>query len=209
MKPAVAAVASLVAAVFVPRVAFAVAQGRVRRKLLNQFPDAIGLIVRAVRAGIPVTEGIAEVARELATPTGPEFKRIRDEISIGVDLETALWTAANRIRLPEYRFFVVTIVLQRETGGNLAEILESLAETIRKRKALRERAHALSAEAKTSVYILAALPFVAGAGLFVLSRAYIVRLFTTSDGKMLLGLAVVSLILGLGTMHLMIRRALS
>ena len=74
-----------------------------------------------------------------------------DELSVGVDLETALWSLATRTALPEYRFFVVTIVLQRETGGNLTETLDNLADVIRKRRAVRQRAHALSAEARTSI----------------------------------------------------------
>ncbi len=187
--------------------------GRARRalaeRLLDQFPDAIGLIVRAVRAGVPVTEGIRIVSAEMPAPAGPEFKRVIDELSVGVDLETALWSLATRTGLPEYRFFVVTIVLQRETGGNLTETLDNLADVIRKRRAVRQRARALSAEARLSIFILSALPFVAGSALYVMNRDYILRLFTTPEGKTLLGAAVVSLVLGLGTMHLMIRKALS
>jgi tight adherence protein B len=178
-------------------------------RLLDQFPDAIGLIVRAVRAGVPVTEGIRIVSAEMPAPVGPEFKRVIDELSVGVDLETALWSLAARTSLPEYRFFVVTIVLQRETGGNLTETLDNLADVIRKRRAVRQRAHALSAEARTSTYVLAALPFVTGVGLYLTNPDYLTRLFTTSDGKLMLIAAAVSLAAGLGTMSMLIRKALS
>ncbi|GEO40565.1 tight adherence protein B [Skermanella aerolata] len=187
--------------------------GRARRalaeRLLDQFPDAIGLIVRAVRAGVPVTEGIRIVSAEMPAPAGPEFKRVIDELSVGVDLETALWSLATRTGLPEYRFFVVTIVLQRETGGNLTETLDNLADVIRKRRAVRQRAHALSAEARTSTYVLAALPFITGGGLYVINPDYLARLFTTSDGKLMLAAAAVSLACGLGSMSMLIRKALS
>ena len=187
--------------------------GRARRalseRLLDQFPDAIGLIVRAVRAGVPVTEGIRIVSAEMPAPAGPEFKRVMDELSVGVDLETALWSLATRTALPEYRFFVVTIVLQRETGGNLTETLDNLADVIRKRRAVRQRAHALSAEARTSSYVLAALPFVTGGGLYVMNPNYLARLFTTGDGKLMLAAAAVSLACGLASMSMLIRKALS
>lgn len=196
-------------AVIGARLVFTRARRAVNDRLLDQFPDAIGLIVRAVRAGVPVTEGIRIVSAELPAPVGPEFRRVVDELAVGVDLETALWALAARTGLPEYRFFVVTIVLQRETGGNLTETLDNLADVIRKRRAVRQRAHALSAEARTSTYVLAALPFVSGAGLYVINPDYLTRLFTDPQGKLLLAAAATSLTLGLVTMKMLIRRALS
>jgi tight adherence protein B len=178
-------------------------------RLLDQFPDAIGLIVRAVRAGVPVTEGVRIVSAEMPAPIGPEFRRVIDELSVGVDLETALWSLATRTAIPEYRFFVVTIVLQRETGGNLTETLDNLADVIRKRRAVRQRAHALSTEARTSTYVLTALPFVTGFGLYLTNPDYLARLFTTPDGKLMLMAATASLIAGLVTMQTLIRKALS
>ena len=196
-------------AVIGARLVFTRARRAVNDRLLDQFPDAIGLIVRAVRAGVPVTEGIRIVSAELPAPVGPEFRRVVDELAVGVDLETALWALAARTGLPEYRFFVVTVVLQRETGGNLTETLDNLADVIRKRRAVRQRAHALSAEARTSTYVLAALPFVSGAGLYVINPDYLTRLFTDPQGKLLLAAAATSLTLGLVTMKMLIRRALS
>jgi tight adherence protein B len=191
------------------RFMFTRAKRAVNDRLLDQFPDAIGLIVRAVRAGIPVAEGLRVVSAEMPAPVGPEFKRVIEELAVGVDLETALWSLAARTGLPEYRFFVVTVVLQRETGGNLTETLDNLADVIRKRRAVRQRAHALSAEARTSTYVLAGLPFVTGAGLYIMNPVYLSRLFTEPQGKLLLAAAACSLIMGLFTMSMLIRRALS
>lgn len=188
---------------------FARARSRTLAKLLDQLPDAVGLVVRAIRSGIPVAESMRALADAMPVPTGPEFRRVADELAVGVDLEAALWRLAERSGLPEYRFFVVAVVLQRETGGDLAETLGQLADVIRKRRAVRQRGFALSAEARTSVWVLTALPFVALASLYVLNPPYVLRLFTTPDGKMLLGLAAFSLGLGLLTMQTMIRKILA
>jgi tight adherence protein B len=106
--------------------------------------------------------------------------------------------------MPEYRFFVTAVVLQRETGGSLAETLDNLSEVIRTRKAITLKAKALSAEARMSVYVLAVLPFVTVGALFVISPDYIGKLFEP-DGKMLLGIAAILMTLGLGSMQLMVR----
>ncbi|HYH37543.1 MAG TPA: type II secretion system F family protein [Azospirillum sp.] len=205
LGPPAAAAAALGAA----RWRFTRARRRTVARLLDQLPDAVGLVVRSIRSGIPVAESMRALADSMPAPTGPEFRRVADEVAVGVDLEAALWRLAERSDLPEYRFFVVAVVLQRETGGDLAETLGQLADVIRKRRALRQRGFALSAEARTSVWVLAALPFVAMGSLYVLSPAYVMRLFTTPDGKMLLGLAAVSLALGLLTMQAMIRKILA
>lgn len=177
-------------------------------RLLDQFPDALGLVVRAVRAGVPVAEGIKMVAAELPAPIGREFRQVADAIAIGTDLEQALWDLAKRTQLPEFRFFVVTVVLQRETGGNLTETLDNLADVIRKRRAVRQRAKALTAEARMSIMVLAVLPFVAGGGLWLINPDYLLKLFTTAEGRGLLAAALGSLGIGLGSMHLLIKRTL-
>jgi tight adherence protein B len=204
--PAIAGAALLLA--FVPRLAFASARGRLAALLLAQFPDALGLMVRAVRSGIPISEGIRTVGIELPAPTGPEFRRIADDVALGSDLETALARAAERTRLPEYRFFAVSVALQQESGGNIAETLDGLADTIRRRKTIREKGKALSAEARMSTWVLVALPFLAGGGLFLINPAYMGRLFTTPEGKVILAVAIVMLITGIGSMQALIKGAL-
>ena len=191
------------------RAFFNACERRRSQALYMQFPDALAMIVRSVRVGIPVTEGISIVAREGLSPTCIEFQRLGSQISIGVALVDALREMALRNRLPEYRFFATALALQSQTGGGLSEALENLADVIRKRLALRVRAHALAAEAKTSIGILAALPFVTAAGLAVVNPDYLFILFTERTGQHVFSLALLSLGCGLLAMRSMIRRSLS
>jgi tight adherence protein B len=200
----IAAPAGLGAFLLVPRMVCGWALSNQRLKLLEQMPDALGLLVRAARSGMPVSEGVRVCAKESAAPTADEFRIIADQVAVGTPLDAALEEAADRTGMPEYRFFVTAVVLQRETGGSLAETLDNLSEVIRTRKAIILKAQALSAEARMSVYVLAALPFFAVGALSVMSPEYIAKLFEP-DGKMLLGIAAVLMTLGLGSMQLMIR----
>ena len=195
--------------VMLSRFAFHWSDQRRRDALYAQFPDALGMIVRAVRVGIPPGEGIRTVAREAAAPTRLEFALLHDRISIGTTLEDALRELADRNDLAEYRFFATALALQSQTGGGLTETLETLAEVIRRRLALRARGLALAAEAKTSIMVLAGLPFVSGGALGVLNPAYVSRFLTDPDCQKVLLAAIVLLCSGLLTMHIMIRKALS
>lgn len=176
--------------------------------LFKQFPDALAMIVRSVRVGIPVTEAIRTVARDSQQPTAREFQRMADRLTVGMPLDEALEETAARVGLPEYSFFATALALQSQTGGGLTDTLENLADVIRKRVALRARAAALSAEAKTSAAILALLPFFAGGALMVLSPDYLTILFTDPRGQQVLGAAVLMLTMGILVMRSMIRRAL-
>lgn len=166
------------------------------------------MIVRSVRVGIPVSEAIRTVSREGPEPTAIEFGRLSDQVAIGVALEDALRDVAVRSGLPEYRFFATALALQAQTGGALTEILENLADVIRKRVATRARAHALASEAKTSSYILAALPVVTGLAIGVLNPKYMSLLFTDPMGNKVFAAAIGMLGLGMGVMRLTISRSL-
>ncbi len=178
-------------------------------KLFQQFPDALAMIVRAVRVGIPVTDSITAVGRELEAPTGPEFARLADELAIGMLLEDALRSMAERNKLQEYRFFATALSLQSQTGGGLSETLENLADVIRKRVAVRQKGEALSAEAKMSSIVLASLPPFAAVGLWIMNSAYIVMLFTDPLGQKILAGAILMLSLGIMSMKTLIRKSLS
>ncbi len=191
------------------RAAFGWLDARRRETLFRQFPDALGMITRAVRVGIPVSEAIRSVAREAPPETAAEFQRIADRLSIGLPLEQALAETAHRTGVPEYRFFATALALQSQTGGGLSETLENLAEVIRKRVALKERGYALAAEARTSAGILAALPFFTCGVLAVLSPGYIALLFSDPGGQQILAAAIGMLVIGILLMRGMIRRALS
>jgi tight adherence protein B len=176
-----------------------------RDRMMEQFPDTMGLIVRSVRAGIPVVEGIRQVARDVPAPTGPEFRRIADDLAIGASLEAALWRSAERKNLPEFRFFLVSVILQRETGGNISEALENLAEVVRKRRMLDRKTAALTSEARASTYVLAALPFFTGTMIYITNPAYIERLFVTPEGKLVLAVAIGLLAAGLLIMKAIVK----
>jgi tight adherence protein B len=188
---------------------FAWCERRRRDRLFEQFPDALAMIVRAVRVGIPVTDSIRGVGRELQAPTGPEFVRLSNELAIGAMLPDALKSMAERNSLQEYRFFATALSLQSQTGGGLSETLENLADVIRKRVAVRQKGHALSAEAKMSSIVLGCLPPFAGVGLWIANSAYITLLFVDPVGQKILVTAILTMATGIVVMNYMIRKSLS
>lgn len=191
------------------RWAFASVHRKRAAALYKQLPDALGMVVRAVRAGIPVVEALRTIGRELADPTGAEFRRLSDQLAIGIPMEEALKRLARRSGLPEYRFFAVALTLQNSAGGNLTETLENLADVVRKRVATRLRGHALASQARASAYVLSAVPVFAGCALLLINPRYVLVLFNDPRGNMVLASALASLAIGLGTMKAIIRRSLS
>ncbi len=187
---------------------FRMLHARYAERLYRQFPDVLSMIVRSVRAGIPLHEALRVVARESLEPTAQQFTRVVDQMAIGIRLEEALRDAASRTGVAEYAFFTVALTLQAQTGGSLAETLDNLADVIRKRVALRLRAVALASEARTSAYVLAALPVVTGLALSVLNYDYIRPLFDTPRGNRVLFTAIGLLCLAGAAMRVMIRRSL-
>lgn len=137
--------------------------GRAIKKRVTQFttrfPDAIDLLVRGLRSGLPVTETFQIVSQELPGPVGEEFKGVIERIRIGNTMEAALQETAIMLGTPEFQFFCITIQIQRETGGNLAETLSNLSDVLRKRAQMKLKIRAMSSEAKASAYIVGALPF--------------------------------------------------
>jgi len=206
--PPLALASAGAAALGVPTLLVRSAQKRNQRRFLDLFPDALDLIVRAVKAGLPVLDAIELTAREIDAPIGMEFDRILGEIQVGVEIEDALQQAAARIRVPDFRFFVVSVMLQRQTGGGVAEILSGLSTIIRQRKALRTKARALTAEATASTALIAAMPFIAGAGLFLINRDLMSVLFIDPRGRFMLGIAIGCLCFGILVMQAIIRRSL-
>jgi tight adherence protein B len=126
----------------------------------GKFPDAIELLVRGLRSGLPVTETLAVVAQEVPGPVGVEFKAITDRIRVGRTMEESLQETADRLGIPEFNFFCITLAIQRETGGNLAETLSNLADVLRKRSQMKLKIRAMSSESKASAYIVGSLPFI-------------------------------------------------
>ncbi|WP_448581180.1 type II secretion system F family protein [Thermaurantiacus sp.] len=171
-----------------------------------QLPDTIGLMVRCVRAGIPVAEAVAEAGSEMAAPAGPLFAAADRQIRLGRPLEQALWDIAATVRLAEFNFLCVAVAVQRETGGNLAETLAALETTVRKRLALRLKVRALTSEARASALIIGALPLLMAVGLAFLAPDYLTPLLVTDPGRLLLATAVGALGLGGAIMSHLVRR---
>ncbi len=167
---------------------------------LNLFPDAIDLIVRALKSGLPISEAIVGAAHEIGDPVGSEFRTVESGMRMGRDLDSLLWDIAKRIDSPELRFFIIALNVQRETGGNLAETLNNLGELLRRRRSMRQKARAMASEARASTMILGSLPIVVTLILFLTSPNYIMTLFTDVRGLMLVAIAIGMLLAGIGIM---------
>lgn len=173
---------------------------RKRKRMLKferQLPDAIDLIVRALKAGHAFSGGLKMVAEEFEDPIGPEFDKTLDEINFGVGVQEALKNLTLRIDCPDLKFFVTSIILQRETGGNLAEILENLSYLIRERFKLHGKIRVLSAEGKMSAIILISLPFLVGVAISIINPKYISLLFTDPAGRVVSLFAVFMMAMGI------------
>lgn len=147
-------------------------------KFTAKFPDAIELLVRGLRSGLPITETIGVVGNELDGPVGEEFRSVGDKMKIGRTMDAALQETADRIGTPEFQFFVITIAIQRETGGNLAETLANLATVLRLRGQMRLKIKAMSSESKASALIIGALPFIVFGLIWFINGNYMQRFFT-------------------------------
>jgi tight adherence protein B len=165
-------------------------------KFLKLFPDAIELMVRGLRAGLPVAESFITVSKELPPPMGDTFANVAQQAQLGVPMEKALSDNATKLGLTEFNFFVTTIILQRETGGNLSEILNNLADMLRQRHMMKLKISALSSEARASAYIVGALPFLVFAILMFFSPTYLAPLFEDARGNKALIAAGASLSIG-------------
>ncbi|MGB3795533.1 MAG: type II secretion system F family protein [Alteraurantiacibacter sp.] len=147
-------------------------------KFTSKFPDAIELLVRGLRSGLPVTETLSVVASELPGPVGAEFRAVTERIKIGRTMEEALQVTADKLDTPEFQFFVITLAIQRETGGNLAETLSNLADVLRKRSQMKLKIRAMSSESKASAYIVGSLPFIVFGLIFWINPDYLGTFFT-------------------------------
>jgi len=174
-------------------------------KFTNLFPEAIELIVRGLKSGLPVQESIQVVGNEIQDPVGVEFREISDALKIGQTIEEAMWEASRRLDTPEFKFFVISLVIQRETGGNLTETLGNLSDILRKRKQMKLKIKAMSSEARASALIIGALPFAMFGILFLMNPGYVSQLFQETRGLMLLGVGGVSMSIGFFVMGKMIR----
>jgi tight adherence protein B len=173
-------------------------------KFQKQFPEGLELISRALRAGHAITSGMALAAEEFDDPLGSEFGLVIDEINFGSSITDALKNFADRIGCLEVKYFVVSLIIQRESGGNLSEIIEKIAHIIRERFKLQGKIRALAGEGKFSAIILIALPFVVIAALRLTNPKYIDVLFSHPVGRLLVGIAGCMMAIGMLVMKRMI-----
>ena len=169
------------------------------------FPDAIDLMVRALRSGLPISEAIIGAGHEIADPVGSELRLVESGMRLGRDLDALLWDIAKRIDSPEFRFFTIALSVQRETGGNLGETLSNLANSLRRRRQMRAKVHAMTSETRATTMILGGLPLVVIGLLMLTSPSYLAPLFHDARGYFLDGVAVAMLVSGVAIMNRMAR----
>ena len=200
-KPAILGImGSLLLGIVIPYAIVGIKGARRIKKFLTLFPDAIDFIVRGLRSGLPATESMNMVGAEMEEPIRSIFSDIGESVRLGVSVEKALHGTARKLNSTEFNFFVTSIVLQRETGGNLSEILSNLADVLRKRFMMRMKIKSMSSEAKASAIIVGALPFVVILALLFVSPAYLDPLINDPRGHIADAIAVMMMGAGIGIM---------
>lgn len=204
-SPAISVLSGIGSGLMLPHALVKKLIARRLKKFTAEFPQAIDLIVRGLKSGLPVPASIRTVAEEIRDPVGKEFRLISDRLRIGQPLEEALTITAKRVPTPEFYFFVTSLSIQRETGGNLAETLENLSNVLRQRRQMKQKIRAMSSEAKASAYILGSLPFLMFGIMMLLNRGYVMTLFTDPRGLLMVGFGVACLLTGILVMAKMVR----
>jgi len=203
--PLLALALGTAAAVAVPMLVVRRAIARREARFLAAFPDALDLVVRGVRSGLPVIEALNAIAREMPEPVSSVFAELGAHVRIGLGLPEAFAIVGKRVGLPEFRFFVISLVVQQETGGNLAEILQNLATMLRRRQQMRLKVKAMSSEARASAMIIGSLPFLTGAVISWVNPDYMAKLFVDPRGWIMLAAGACSMLLGVAVMAKMVR----
>jgi tight adherence protein B len=194
----------LVAGLGVPRWTIQFLAGRRTKKFTSNFSDAIDIIVRGIKSGLPVHECLRVIARESPAPLGPEFQRLVENISMGMAVDQGLEKMYERMPTPELRFFTIVLAIQAKTGGNLAEALANLSAVLRARKLMREKIKALSSEATASAFIIGSLPICVSLLITVTTPSYMAIMYTDNRGKMMLGAGAFVEVFGIWVMRRMI-----
>lgn len=176
---------------------------RTQKAFLKLFPDGIDLMVRGLRSGLPVSESITMAGKELSDPAGRIFRHVSDTMKLGVPMEKALFEMAKELDITEFNFFATSVVLQRETGGNLSEILNNLSETLRGRLMMKLKIKAMTSEARASTIVIGSLPFFLSAAVSVMSPGYMLPLIEDYRGNVALATAIGLLTLGIWIMRRM------
>jgi len=196
--------AFVVGALGLPRWFVSLRRNRRVAAFLEEFPNALDVIVRAVKSGLPLNDGIRLIANEAREPVKTEFRRIVDAQQLGLSIPDAVMRMPETMPCSEAGFFGIVIQIQSQAGGNLSEALGNLSRVLRDRKKMKARVQALSMEAKASAAIIGALPFLVAVLTFITSPNYIMPLFTTGVGHLILGISAVWMGIGILVMRKMI-----
>ena len=159
---------------------------RRQNKFLNDFADAIDVVVRGLKSGLPVTDAMKIIATEQGPPVGPEFQEVVEGQRIGIPIDQGIERMVERVPLPEVNFLAIVMTIQSKTGGNLSEALANLSRVLRDRKKMKAKIRSVSQEAKSSAAIIGSLPFFITAAMYFLNPTYLEPMFTTSTGHILL-----------------------
>ena len=187
-----------------PKLVLSIAAKKRLGQFASQFADALDVVVRGIRSGLPLGECIAIIGREMPDPVGGEFRQITEGTRIGLTLHEAMNRAVERMPMAEMRYFAIVLAIQQQTGGNLAETLAKLSEVLRSRKRMRDKVQSYAAEARASAAIIGSLPLVVMAMLALIAPQYIGVLFTSDAGNLLLAIGIGTEAIGVLVMRNMI-----
>lgn len=195
---------AVVALFGIPRWVLSYLGARRIKKFILAFPDALDMIIRGIKAGLPVGDCFRLIAKESPQPLAGEFERIVEAQAVGLTIGEAVEKLSDRIRIPETSFFAIVVNVQQKTGGNLSEALANLSNVLRERKRMKDKIQAISSEAKASAGIIGSLPFIVGGLVYFVSPDYIMILFTTTIGNLILAGTLVWMSIGVFVMRSMI-----
>lgn len=203
-KPVGAVLLAVIFGVGAPKFVLGVLAKRRVALFSGQLADAIDVIVRGIRSGLPLGECINIIGREMPDPIGAEFRQMSEGQKLGLSLQEVLGKTVERMPVAEMRYFAIVIAIQQQTGGNLAETLAKLSEVLRARKRMRDKVQAYSSEAKASAMIIGSLPFIVMALLAILAPQYVGVLFSTDTGNVILFAGGMTEMMGIFVMRNMI-----
>ncbi len=200
----IAGAAGAAAFLGVPRWLVMIIRGKRQEAFLAEFANAIDVMVRGIKAGLPLNDTLHVIASEAAHPVAPEFQEVVDGQKVGITIEQGIERMFERVPLPEVNFLAIVIAIQAKTGGNLGEALNNLSMVLRDRKKMKAKIRSVSQEAKSSAAIIGALPFLIMGGLYFLRPEYISVLFTDELGRMMLTGCAIWMSIGILIMRKMI-----
>jgi len=203
-SPVVMLGVAVVAGLGLPRWVLGFLISRRQNKFLDEFPNALDVIVRSIRSGLPLNDAIRLIATEGTEPVKSEFRRVIEAQQVGFSIPDACARMTNQMPLQEVNFFAIVIAIQSQAGGNLSEAIGNLSKVLRDRKKMKAKVKALSMEAKASAVIIGALPFIVSFLVYITSPHYIMVLFTDPRGHFILGFSAIWMSIGIFVMRNMV-----